>query len=493
MNKLHYGCWIPLAIFLAVPWGALLHADPAQACEIEVEDPDDPWDQDDDEAEGDGEDCELVEADDDDEDATARTARKMASDVVRTCQGDVLRGTVKSIEADGNLRLAGGQYKGDVVVSVASLSRIAFNGGSEEKGTDELIMTNGDRLLGTVRAITDGEVVMESEAVGSVKVPRKVAAFLSIGRGKTMLAGDFTSSGSIEPWKAVGKWAFSAGGLASARGSDCSLAAKLEQKEAVTFIANVAGDADEGPECTLALHVRDASSYGSGSIYATVGDGMYQICTATDDDGTTSVANGPLETQDDQWTLRFAYDPAARKTALWLNGTQLCEAAASAKLPNGQYVMLVPIGRCTVTSVRVMRGIVSPSEAGRIGQDELDVIDLSNRDRISASAITMADGAFSVKTPFGELKLQADSVSSIVFRKMGREEPVQSKNTVRVSAGGSTLTLQLRELTADHLTGASQCCGSVKLRRAKLTAIWFGGSQTPTRISRKKPADDFDF
>jgi len=397
-------------------------------------------------------------------------------DVVKTRENDVFHGTVKSIGADGNLRMTGAQYEGEVVVRGASLAEIAFSGKHEEKGVDEALMTNGDRVLGELRALTEEDLIMESEGAGIVKLPRKIVTSISMNQGTTALLRSQFSSGSMLPWKSTGGgWALSDGELVcSYTGGRASVHAKLEQKEAVTFVARVQGNRNYGLSCMLILFAENAtSSYGGTSIYGSISRSEFYITSYSNNSGSRTLANRSLNRSVQEGTVRFAYDPVASEAKLWLDAAELGSATVPAKLTNGQYVMLVANGPCRVSDLRVLRGVVPPSETEKAGEQEADVLDLNNRDRMSASSVTLTDGMFTVKTAFGELQIETANVSRIIFRTKEREEPRRQKGDVRVSAAGSMLTLQLHELTAEHLIGKSECYGDVKIERGKLAGIAF--------------------
>ena len=117
--------------------------------------------------------------------------------------------------------------------------------------------------------------------------------------------------------------------------------------------------------------------------------------------------------------------------------------------------------------------MVPPSQEVAKSTGELDTVVLANKDRVSATAVALADGAFVVKTSHGEFRPPIDKVTDVIFRNTDRRRPRRRKNDVRVTTAASRFTLELQQLSADHLVGKAEHLGQVKLRRDALRTIEF--------------------
>ena len=98
---------------------------------------------------------------------------------VLTMQGERFIGNVISIEG-GKLRLTGPQFEGEVRILVSALNRVSpLSQTVKSDGPDRVQLTNGDYLGGKIKAVTEDSLVLESQAAGTLNVPRKLVS--SIG------------------------------------------------------------------------------------------------------------------------------------------------------------------------------------------------------------------------------------------------------------------------------------------------------------------------
>jgi hypothetical protein len=120
-----------------------------------------------------------------------------------------------------------------------------------------------------------------------------------------------------------------------------------------------------------------------------------------------------------------------------------------------------------------MRGIVPPSGAEKKADTTAHIIRFSNKDRVAAEDVKLAEGKLLLKTSFGEISSTVDKVQSITFRAKGLEKPRRNKGDVHVETSDSRFTVQFERLTPEHLIGKSAYLGGVKVRRACLRRIRF--------------------
>ena len=409
-------------------------------------------------------------------DASATTASDTSLDIVATVGGDRLTGTVAEMEADGVLRLSGPQYDGDVLVRVSALDHVAFAGKDEEPGADEVVLTNADRLLGQLVAITPDAVVLETGAAGPLRISRKVIRSVHIQKGRSVLLESRFASGRMEPWVARGgTWSINDGCLISQiRGSGEFIYAKLDQKEAVTFVAKVEALSGNYVQCSLVLCADTADNmYGRNSVIAMYSGNEYYLHHAQNG-SVNSIVNRNFGTTLRSGVLRVAYDPETGKARLWLDSTDLGEYAVPSKPKNGQYVIFAPQQPIRVRDLQVLRGIVPPSGADVVSEAaQGDVIRFVNKDRVSVTSVALADGQLTAQASYGELRIPAENVESILFAEKGLEEPRRRKGDVLVQSSAGRFTLQFEKLTREHLIGRSDCLGEVKVGRSAIRKIEF--------------------
>ena len=397
-------------------------------------------------------------------------------DTVTTIPGDRLTGRVIGAGEDGLLHVAAPQFHGEAVVKVSALDLVTLRGGSRAGGADEIMLTNGDRLLGEIVAITKDAVIVETNAAGPVKVRRPVVASLSLSRGRSVLVDSRFEAGQMAPWAVRrGSWPIKDGALTCATsGSRYTIYAKLDQSEPVTFEAKVKATGGSNLRCTLMVFAeRSESSYGRNSVFGMFYNNQYYLQHAWND-STYSVVNKPLGTTLKEGTFRVGYNPTTGKARLWMNDKLLCEheIPAGRRPSTGKYVMFSSYYPCAVRSLRVYRGVAGASPGGEAAE-EADTVQFGNKDRITSTDIRLADGIVTLTTPLGEIRSPVEKLTSVVFRKKGREVPRRQKGDVTVQTSDSRLTLTFKELTADHLVGASDCLGEVTIKRNAVRSIRF--------------------
>jgi hypothetical protein len=417
------------------------------------------------------------------DDSKATTAAERRDGAV-TVQGDRLNGTIVAAEAGGKLRLTGPQFEGEVQVLVAMLDSIILKGDEKESGADEVVLTNGDRVVGELAAITPEGVSIETQSAGRLRISPKVIRTIGLARAAGSVIESNFSAGTLEPWTARGgSWALADDVLMCRNrgGPGGALCAKLEQKEAVTLVAKVQAVEGNALRCDLVVFADTAEGgpnegrYGRNSIFAMFYDSEYYLHYVREG-STNSIVNRGLGRQLREGILRLAYDPATGKARMWVDSTDLGQYDVPNKPTAGQFVLFNSQYPLKVEYLAVLRGVVAPSgdDIGPGGPAaDTTTIEFTNRDHVSVTSVSLADGQLVAATSYGELKCSIASASRIVFGKKDREEPRRQKGDVRVRTAGGRLTLQFDRLTADTLVGRSECLGEVKLRRNAVKEIKF--------------------
>ncbi|MDD4892072.1 MAG: hypothetical protein PHU85_19290, partial [Phycisphaerae bacterium] len=165
-------------------------------------------------------------------------------------------------------------------------------------------------------------------------------------------------------------------------------------------------------------------------------------------------------------------DPESKKSKLWINGNMVCEGDLQAGPKTGKHVMVGTQYGCRIKSIRVTAGMASPAEASGVKSD-VDVINFTNKDHLTAKSIALADGEFLVQTPYGELKSPANKVAGIVFNTKDQEKPRRLKGEVLVQTNNSRLTVQPESLDGETLSGTSDYLGKITVKRSLVKSIRF--------------------
>ncbi len=405
---------------------------------------------------------------------TAPPESKLAVDTVTTLAGDRLSGKIVGI-AEGKLRLTSSQYDSEIGVLVSALEHVALTGEHEDSGSDQVTLTNDDRIVGNVIAITPEAVMLESGAAGTIKFSREVVRSIGFQRSRSILLDSSFDHEQMEPWTPVrGSWSIVEGALTChSSGSRHTLYAELNQTNAITIETKAQGMDGRHLYCDLIVFADDRESYyGRNSMLFRLYSSEYYLHRVVNG-STNTIVSRSLGRSVAGGVVRFAYDPQTRKARMWLDSVELGEYEVPNGPTTGRFVMLSTEYSSKISYIRVHRGIVPPEMGARQSDTESDVVEFGNKDRLSALSLSLADGTFVAQSSYGELRCPAERLKTIVFRKEGLEEPRRRKADVRVETGRSHLTLEFEGLDGEHLVGSAEHLGRMKVLRSAVKRIRF--------------------
>jgi hypothetical protein len=396
---------------------------------------------------------------------------------VKVLSGDRLTGAVQEIVAGGRLMLTAPHFEGPVRVAADRLDEVVLPGVLTEPGRDVVEMTNGDVWAGKVTAITDATVFLDTRVAGPVEIRRKTAAAVHFGEG---------GGGAIESRFHLGKMAPFTPGRGTwkvedrvlkleSQGNFSTLSAPCEQDTATTFVATLESTFHQNLNVNLVLFAADDEhNYGRKSVFCTFSVYNYnlQYCL---ENNTRHVRNGNFHDDRIQGktTLRLAYDPETHRAHIWVDERDLGEHEIPVEIEEGGYVMLTSYQPLRIYALQVLKGIVPPVETKRREETERDVMVFQNRDRVSVTDLTLADGTFTGRTSFGGVDTPLERVKSITFSTVEQEQPRRRRHDVQVVTNESEITLEMERLGGEYLVGASDACGEVAVRRGAIRRIRF--------------------
>lgn len=402
---------------------------------------------------------------------------KTGSHKVATSAGDIIRGYVSSMN-DELLVLSSKDYPGGIKVRSAAVSSIDF-GTAEEAGQDEVMLNNGDRLMGRIMAVAPDHVLLQAQTAEPLKISRAMVKGLSFSAGSSILFRSDFENEKMEPWTKIrgGNYSIEDGALVSTNsGNHYPIAAPLKQTEAITFVTKFKSLDHNGPYVSICLFVDDTSggSYGRNSIMAMFNGNSYYahscINGSTNQIGSGNTNNSNIQ----EGELRVSYDPKSKTLTMWVDKQKLGEFTGRAELKSGNHIMLMSLYRTQFSDIAVLRGIVPPTGDSMSGSEEKrDVVTFKNKDRMAVESLQMADGEFLLVSSYGELKCPAASVDTVAFRTEGAEEPRRNKNDIRIHTPLGQMVAQFKGLTEEFLIGETSATGEFKMLRKGLQKVEF--------------------
>lgn len=394
-----------------------------------------------------------------------------------TIDGATTRCTVKSIEPDGRIRITAPWLAEEAFARTSSLDQITFPGTSSETGGHCVFIVNGDAIVGRLSGIGADAVTLESDLMGTVRIPRRVITHITCsGAGGMLLDTDFTT-GMMGPWKPVkGKWAVVDGRLVcQSGGGDSRIAARIDQEGPVTFEMHVAADINRRGYAIVMFAESTREFGGERSLVAHFQYGRFLAMSVSPDGGQDDFAHSSSRemARGTERRIRLAYDPAKATLSVWINKKKLDDYTVPNPPKAGKYLILQGERDMRIRYIRMQPGTGSPEADPDEGSAAGDLILLANGDKFTASAMSLADGTIVARVASGELRFPAEHLRRLTMATGDKEHPRRNRGDVVARTMKGSVTLQLQQLTDDHLVGTSDYMGPVKIRRDALRRIQF--------------------
>jgi len=411
-----------------------------------------------------------------------RPARPERSDTLYLKNGKVLPCRVDAIGTDGKVRFRTPLIDGAVSALPAHVKRLEMTAATVAEGAGALamVLTNGDRVIGTLVELTDDVIVVDSPSVGEMEIPRPlVRSIMATSGGVGAVWSDF-ASGLMIPWKIrAGAATVRDGALQSLHESDrklCIVSVPLKQTGVTTIQAVVGKGSASTPGVTLWLHAtgRQQRSYRSGiAVLFKLGNasaymhrnGVYK-----------SLGRSPeveMARNTPKVTYTMAYDSENCEIKVWINAKPAGKYALDTALPVGQEVAMYVRHGTHILRATVRPGMHAPLKDREVPADKGRVVFKNGDSWLVTRDLTVADGRLTLQTPDGELRCPFENVARIDMPVGGRTTPKHNKADVRVRIGRSLLTMQLIEMTETTLRGRSDYLGELRLPRKLVCSVEF--------------------
>jgi len=383
-----------------------------------------------------------------------------------------MSGRITSLGADGLLRMIVPGPERDRALPVAELQQANFTPTAKEEDPHLVLLTNGDRVAGTVASVTATQVIVESSAAGKLTIDRPSVRSIRFHPVKSRfgpIRADF-ESGKADPFHSV-------------FGEPNRLALWHAQDKGITVQADFI-ETGFPYACSISLFAANPSDYPEMSVRVLWSGSDLLICGSDAPWSFESRLNRDMLCDmlgnERLRTLRFSFDPAAQQGALQLNeGLDIPVGSAIGGFGRvdpgqvGRYIVIWYPGAMPLSQFQVIEAEDSTNH---------EIILLGNRDHLAADNVTLTAGQLNVKTEAGEFSILLKNVGTVIFRASARKTPAANPQAVRVRTTRTTLTFDSVEFDHQALTGlAAQLGGQVRLERAALKSVVFTpAAQTTT-------------
>jgi hypothetical protein len=434
--------------------------------------------------------------------ALALTAGVRAQETSFTLRsGATLPGRMVGCDGEGRLVMTAPFLHGQARVPLGALASVQFKRTKDEADAPFLVrLTNGDRVAGTVTALGDDGVALDTPAFGRVTIPRKFLHSIDRRAGSPVLLEEDYRLRGMAGWSILdGGWSRTPRGLFIKRDNRAARAMRSVPHAApftlVAYIATGEPTADAPPAGQRLLTQRNTTSSivfsllcDSQKIAFAKEDRLYIYFTATTCWVRGSVANGfqfferfKALTARGAW-IRVALEPKPKRLRVWVGEQKVADMTLANGFPKARVVSVISTSSAMLRCLGLYDGVVAlddPTPFGRFAGDRPTGnageaayrIVLKNGDRVGTSSVKMDGDALTATTPDGEFKIDWDKVARIVAPVKGREAPAAHKNDVRLGLQYSDVTGRLGVCTEREMNLTSSWGEKLKIEPALVARI----------------------
>ena len=390
--------------------------------------------------------------------------------------GDRITGRITSLGADGLLRMIVPGPERELALPVAELQQANFTPTAMEADPHLVLLTNGDRVAGTVASVTATQVIVESSAAGKLTIDRpsvRSIRFHSVKSRFGPLRADF-ESGKTDPFQRVSgplNW----------------LAVTHAQDKGVTVQADLVENGSP-TACSISFFVTDSSFLDENSVTVSWSGSDFLISGGDVPRGFGLISGGDapwgfesrvsrdmlcdMLGNENLRTLRFNFDPVTRRGALRLNegldipvGSAISGSGQAGPGRVGRHIVIRYGGAMPLSLFQVIEAEDDTNH---------EIVLLGDGDHLSADDVTLTGGQLNVKAEAGEFPILLKNVGSVTFRSSARKTPAANPQAFRVRTARTTLTFDSVEFDNQALTGrAAQLGGAARIERAALQSVVF--------------------
>lgn len=409
--------------------------------------------------------------------------------------GDRMGGTPGEIEASGHLLWTPDGSAKPVRLPIATIDQIetGATGGQNAGRNISLTLSNNDLLHGSLRALGEETVEVESPAFGSISVPRPMIADLSVSEGGYFL---LPNPGNSKDWfvDRTGSWKVLNGVLRSTEygvlGRDLPRASRIR----VDF--EVSGS-DNNLGFTVHLFSTNEKVPARGSHYALQFAGSYvyvRKVSRTEEAGGLFGRGGGINHEQMGDTVRLEKRLGTRPVRMTILGD--AKSGTIILLVDGKELQRwsdprgfgekhgtsIGFGNNNSQELEIRNLTVSrwngasPGEDNQLPADlETDMVFTANDDYLSGLVTGVKNGDLAIDSEhFGPLLVPTGRIQRVQLAMLTREQARRQEGDVRVTLhDGSSLTLKLESLEGGFLTGSSENTGEVKISAAEIAKITF--------------------
>lgn len=400
-------------------------------------------------------------------------------DVLMFLNGDRMQGKFLGVDGEGWVQFGREDVREPMAFRAEGVYRVELAEGEEEQEAEPMrvALRGGDVISGEVVSMDGETLVLRSGAAGELAVRREMLAGLEPAQRADIL---YQGPGGREGWEITQggeeQWTFGKEGLSfeGNHGFAGLLLPELPERFVVEMDLRWRGQLN----VQIGLMALDPQNPHSGAWALMLQREHVRMFRYGGRGGQGDLGNTRIEelARKNAMQLALYVDKGQKRISMGVDGQLMYEwLEAKGFRPSGDGLVFMGQhgSQWTVSRVEV-RAWDGKFPAADGGAGDQDVLVLVNGDRISGRVTGIAAGRIAVDGEFNVFEFPVERLTEVRFAAGESAELPAVDTPVRVGFGsGDHLTLALREVSGDGLSGRSPVLGEVTLGRGWMTQLDF--------------------
>lgn len=408
--------------------------------------------------------------------------RGLESDQVHFLNGDRLRGSLQSVDAETGLAWAHPDAESGIVFALANIGRVDFmsegRGGEDLHSFPRVLLTNGDEYRGRIVGMDADKLVLDSAVAGRIHLK---SAMIDSIRPFEKSSAIFEGPNSQEEWEynrsGSDRWTFRDGAMYA--GSHNQIMGRhlrdLPDLVRVEFRLEWKGNVN----FQVGFWGQDPKNTNQNCYTIAIQNGYIRAYRNYSDAGRSDLGNAQLQklTQVSEIDVTLLLNRPGKEILFFVDNELVSRWNDSFDGEiNGNALILGAMGntptKVSTISVREWDGEFK-TDTGEKSQP-LDQLLTINGDSFMGTLEKIEADTLHFKNDFARFQVPLERVSEIRFSRENRQVPRLRNGDVKlVFANKELITLRLKQLKNGSFTGDSEASGEIKVDARYLSHLQF--------------------
>lgn len=407
------------------------------------------------------------------------------ADVIRLMNGDTLHGNLLTIDPQRGVRWRTPDAQGEIAFKPERVARVTL----PRKGPPATLssnacavsLSNGDELVGAVEMVDSERVTLQTEYAGLLTLPRKRVAAVRMIKGSA--GAIYEGPTGMEGWRSRNtrnNWRFADNSLVATGNGSIGRDVKLPPMARLEFDLAWRGQL----QFLIALYTDSTEEYASNAYLLQMQPGYIYLQRMRRNGGSSHMgqAEYPGLHQKSKVHVEILANKETRTIALLLDGTLVKQwkdnldwgGSGSGIIFGNQNIGLIRINNIRVTE---WDGTIQEQNAPS-AKTQRDVLELSNKDKISGTLVSLKDGLLLFETAFAKMEIPLERMNYVEFASEKLETPPKNPAEVRaVFADRGVVTLLIDRWDGLQMAAKSSNFGEARFKTAAFTQLYFNWEQ----------------